>query len=51
MQVLITDANIIIDLDRGDLLSKVYLLDHLSFSIPDVLFEEELAAHHPTLLS
>lgn len=50
MQVLISDANILIDMEVGALLDRMFLLPY-QFKAPDVLFEEELKASHPHLLA
>lgn len=49
MQLLISDANILIDMDDGGLLSSLFELPY-EFVTPDVLFEEELKENHPNLL-
>jgi hypothetical protein len=48
MRLLISDANILIDMEVGGLLQAMFCLKH-QFGVPDVLFLEELAKHHPTL--
>jgi hypothetical protein len=48
MQLLISDANILIDMDVGGLLQAMFQLPH-DFGVPDILFAEELAEHHPEL--
>ncbi|MFM5335278.1 PIN domain-containing protein [Aeromonas enteropelogenes] len=50
MQVLISDANILIDMEVGALLDRMFQLPY-QFMTPDVLFEEELKASHPYLLA
>lgn len=50
MQVLISDANILIDMEVGTLLDRMFQLPY-QFMTPDVLFEEELKASHPHLLT
>ena len=47
-RLLISDANIIIDMNTGGLLRLMFRLD-ATFAVPDTLFEEELRAHHPEL--
>ena len=47
-RLLISDANIIIDMNTGGLLHLMFRFD-ATFSVPDVLFEEELRADHPEL--
>jgi len=49
MQVLISDANILIDLEEGLLLNQIFALPFV-FKIPDVLFVEELSEQHGHLL-
>lgn len=48
-RLLISDANILIDMNAGGLLRPMFQLD-ATFAVPNVLFEEELRAHHPELL-
>lgn len=50
MQVLISDANILIDLEEGLLLDQIFALPFV-FKIPDVLFVEELSEQHGHLLA
>ena len=47
-QLLVTDANVLIDMDAGGLLKAMFKLDY-SFVVPDILFEEELRAQHSEL--
>lgn len=47
-QLLVTDVNVLIDMDAGGLLKAMFKLDY-SFAVPDILFEEELKAQHPEL--
>jgi hypothetical protein len=49
MQLLISDANILIDLEEGRLLTPFFSLPY-EFKVPDVLFEEELREQHSELL-
>ena len=49
MRLLISDANIIIDMNTGGLLRLMFRFD-ATFAVPDVLFEEELRTDHPELL-
>lgn len=49
MRLIVTDANIIIDLAAGDLLETVFLLPEVEFHVPDVLYVEELAERHGRL--
>ena len=48
--LLISDANILIDLSVAGLLETMFSLPE-SFAVPDVLFAEELSDRHPELLS
>ena len=47
-RLLISDANIIIDMKAGDLLRMMFRFD-ATFAVPDLLFEEELRADDPDL--
>lgn len=47
-KLLISDANILIDMDVGGLLETMFELE-FDFAVPDVLFEEELKTRHPEL--
>jgi len=49
MQLLISDANIIIDLEEGDLLDAFFSLPW-QILIPDILYYEELEAQHHYLM-
>ncbi|WP_353572919.1 PIN domain-containing protein [Candidatus Albibeggiatoa sp. nov. BB20] len=49
MQILISDANIIIDLEEGLLVEYWFKLPY-QFHIPDILFSEELEQSHRHLL-
>lgn len=49
MQLLISDANILIDLEEGELIELMFQLPY-QFSIPDILFAEELEDEHLELL-
>ncbi|GAA5524705.1 hypothetical protein Maes01_01262 [Microbulbifer aestuariivivens] len=49
MQLLISDANILIDLEEGQLIELMFQLPY-QFSIPDILFYEELEEEHQSLL-
>lgn len=49
MQLLISDANILIDMNDGGLLSTMFRLPY-EFATPDILFEEELRDTHPDLI-
>ncbi len=48
-QLLITDANIIIDIKVGGLLEQMFQL-HYEFALPTLLFEQELSECHSELL-
>lgn len=48
MTWLISDANIIIDMEVGGILDKMFRLPE-TFAVPNVLYVEELAEHHPRL--
>ena len=48
-RLVISDANIIIDMNTGGLLRLMFRFD-ATFAVPDVLFEEELRTDHPELL-
>ncbi len=49
MQLLISDANILIDMEVGGILAQMFALEY-EFAVPDVLFQEELNHHHPHLV-
>ena len=49
MQLLISDANILIDLEEGQLIERIFQLPY-QFAIPDILFAEELEPEHQKLL-
>lgn len=46
MQLLISDANILIDLEEGEILDIFFQLPY-QFSVPDILFFEELEDRTP----
>lgn len=48
MKLLISDANILIDLEEGQLLAQFFRLPY-DIGTPDILFEEELSEQHPEL--
>jgi len=48
MQLYISDANILIDLEVCGILSKMFELPY-AFAIPDILYMEELEALHSDL--
>jgi hypothetical protein len=49
MRLVVTDANIIIDLDAGGLLGEIFRLPGIEFCTPDVLYLEELAQQYGAL--
>lgn len=49
MLLLISDANILIDIEAGDLIAPMFSLGY-QFSVPDVLFYEELEEQHAHFL-
>lgn len=49
MQLLISDANILIDLEEGGLLRQLFDLPY-EFRVPDILYYEELARQHGYLI-
>nr|WP_315251243.1 DUF3368 domain-containing protein [uncultured Duganella sp.] len=49
MLLLISDANILIDIDTGGLLASMFSMEY-RFAVPDVLYVEELAGQHADLL-
>jgi hypothetical protein len=49
MRLVVTDANIIIDLADGGMLEEVFRLPDIEFCTPDVLYLEELAQHYGAL--
>jgi len=50
MKLLISDANIIIDMETGGLIEKMFRLEY-RFGVPDVLFDVELRANHGHLVT
>jgi Domain of unknown function (DUF3368). len=50
MLLLISDANILIDIEIGGLIAPMFSLDY-QFVVPDVLFYEELEGQHGYLLN
>lgn len=50
MQLLISDANILIDMEEGQLIESMFQLP-FQFSTPDILFYEELEPQHNHLLN
>ncbi|WP_447527563.1 PIN domain-containing protein [Vreelandella sp. TE19] len=49
-QLLISDTNILIDLEEGELIATLFLLPY-DFQVPDILYAEELEEQHGYLLS
>lgn len=49
MQLLISDADILIDLEEGELLAQLFTLPY-RFTVPDILYFEELEGQHAHLL-
>ena len=49
MRLLISDANVLIDIEEGELTSSLFRLPH-RIATPDLLFYDELESHHPDLL-
>jgi predicted nucleic acid-binding protein len=49
MQILVSDANVLIDIEHGDLIRPMFNLK-TTFVVPDVLFEKELKARHAHFL-
>lgn len=50
MQLLISDANIIIDIEAGKLVNQMFRLEY-RFGVPDVLFDLELREQHGHLVT
>lgn len=49
MQLLVSDANILIDLEEGGILATFFELPY-EFTVPDILFVEELEEQHAYLI-
>lgn len=47
-KLLISDANVIIDMEAGGLIKQMFGLEY-EFVVPDVLYEEELKVNHSNL--
>lgn len=47
-QLLISDANILIDMEKGGITRQMFQLDAV-FAVPNTLYEEELRVEHPQL--
>ncbi len=50
MQLLISDANILIDMEEGELISHFFQLPY-DIAIPEILYHEEINELHSHLLS
>lgn len=48
-KLIISDANIIIDIIAGELVDVMFQLDY-TFGTPDILFEKELKQQHPEII-
>ena len=48
-KLLISDANIIIDIVAGELVEAMFSLEY-EFSTPDILYVEELEEQHPEII-
>lgn len=48
MALIISDANILIDLECAELTPRIFRLD-LEFAVPDLLYHDELSQHHGDL--
>lgn len=46
MRLIVTDANIFIDMEVGGLLEDMFRLEAWEFAVPDILYVEELAQAH-----
>lgn len=49
-QLLISDANIIIDIVAGELTAAMFALNY-QFAVPDILYADELEAQHSAMLA
>ena len=49
MRLIVTDANIFIDMEVGGLLEDMFRLEAWEFVVPDILYVEELAQAHGQL--
>ena len=49
-RLLISDANILIDMEKGGITRQMFQLDAV-FAVPEVLYEEELRDSHPNLIA
>jgi predicted nucleic acid-binding protein len=48
MALIISDANIFIDLECAELTARMFRLD-IDFAVPDLLYQDELSRDHPEL--
>ena len=48
--LIVSDANVIIDVEDGGVTNSMFSLTNTSFCVPDVLFEQELKKNHSYLL-
>ena len=49
MLLLVSDANILMDVEEGDLLASMFSLGY-QFAVPDILYVDELRERHAHLL-
>lgn len=49
MRLIVTDANVFIDMDAAGLLEEMFRLADIEFAVPNILYIEELAARHSRL--
>jgi predicted nucleic acid-binding protein len=49
MRLVVTDANVFIDMEVAGVLEDMFRLEAVDFAVPNVLYIEELAAHHSRL--
>ncbi len=49
MQIIISDASVLIDIEQAELISAMFMLPY-QFCVPDILFFEELSERHDYLL-
>ncbi len=50
MQLLVSDTNILLDMECADLATAMFRIDR-EFLVPDLLYERELAKRHAHLLA
>lgn len=46
----VSDANVLIDVDAGELAESMFSIPHINFYLPDVLFHQELRTRHAHFL-